>query len=84
MKIKYEPKCSCRKCDLMFQPHPEGNPFWYLENFGCNFTNHLHELFQKPETYLFDQNCNQTYPLMIKDKEVNDKLNAANKILSLK
>ena len=42
------------------------------------------EYFKMPETFLFDENKNQVYPLIIKDENLNTKLKGLNKTLSIK
>ena len=59
----------------MYTPHDQGNLYWYLENFGCEFTKMILYYFTVSKHSLFNENMMQESALVIKKKSFDKKLN---------
>ena len=82
---KFTAKCSCGSCDDLYQSHVDGNPYWYLEEFGCQFTAELLRFFHMPASkVIFNENMQQVQPLALRDRLTNHRLNLKYALLTVK
>ena len=81
---KHTPKCVCGKCRHYYLPHEQGDYYWYLEQFGCNFTCTLRKYFDHPKRQVFNGDYIQDCPLILKSKEVEQELMDTYEIMSSK
>ena len=82
---RFTAKCHCSQCHQLYQSHTDGNPYWYLEEFGCQFTAEMLRYFYMPASkVIFDENMRQAQPLMLRDRLANHRLNLKYLVLTAK